>query len=340
MFAEAPSGPLPAWVDAWSPPPPEVPDAQRASARYRLRYEDVAQDGRLCVLGMPPAVGEAIWRASIAHHDAATHMRERGVLPILTRLVCVGGSHDPHAGDAAAAAGAPDGPLDVDAFVTAEGRWALARSDDERGGVARLYANMWATIRAPRGRTYGPPPEGAGVVQTVGRVFAEHVFTRPFAPPSERRVTQLDVPGLPPVPELRYAPATVDDVLAWPSGASPLGADGDAFRADPVQTVFGLAHTDSNQHVNSLVYPRLCEEAALRRLAAVGETRPRLSRAMELLFRKPSFAGDRVELAVRVFGLPARDGATGPAPVGAQVAVRGVGDPDGRPRCVARIVLR
>jgi hypothetical protein len=349
MFAEPPAGPLPAWVDTWFPPPPEVPDAQCASARHRLRYEDVAQDGRLCVVAMPQAIGEAVWRASIARHNAAAHLRERGVLPILTRLVCVGGAHDPHArarespnDGARADHGLPDGPLDVNAEVESHGRWALARSGDadDAGNPTRLYLNTWAQVEAPRGRTHGPPPEGAGRTQTVARVFAEHVFTRPFAPPAERRVTRLDVPGMPTVPALRYVPAGVDELLALPPGATPMGADGHAFVSDTVHTVFGPCHTDSNQHVNSLVYPRLCEEAVLRRLHAVGETVPRLCRAMELLFRKPSFAGDRVWLELRTFRLPSPPGATGASPVGAQVAVHGVGDPPGRPRCVGRLVLR
>src|SRR5258708_31906958 len=35
----------------------------------------------------------------------------------------------------------------------------------------------------------------------VGRIFAEHVLSRPFSPPAERKVTRLDAPGVPEIPE-------------------------------------------------------------------------------------------------------------------------------------------
>jgi hypothetical protein len=66
-------------------------------------------------------------------------------------------------------------------------------------------------------------------------------------------------------------------------------------------TAFGLDHTDSNQHVNSLVYPRLFAEAALRRLAELERPRRLLIRALDIAYRKPSFAGDRVRIHTRLF---------------------------------------
>ena len=61
---------------------------------------------------------------------------------------------------------------------------------------------------------------------------------------------------------------------------------------DPTPLPLGLAHTDANQHVNSLVYPRLFEEAVLRRLATLGKPTALLTRRAEVAFRKPAFAGE------------------------------------------------
>ena len=57
-------------------------------------------------------------------------------------------------------------------------------------------------------------------------------------------------------------------------------------------------HTDGNQHVNSLVYPRIFEELALRRH---GDPKI-LARAIELRWRKPFFAGDRATVALSIEG--------------------------------------
>jgi acyl-CoA thioesterase FadM len=81
---------------------------------------------------------------------------------------------------------------------------------------------------------------------------------------------------------------------------------------DPTPIAFGLAHTDSNQHVNSLVYPRLFEDAALRRFAALGKGKPAvLSRHVEAAFRKPCFAGETYAVALQAFTLDGKLGAVG-----------------------------
>ncbi len=60
---------------------------------------------------------------------------------------------------------------------------------------------------------------------------------------------------------------------------------------------FGAMHTDSNQHVNSLVYPRLFEEIAMRHLG-----RPHaLARTVDVRFRKPSFIGDKLNVAITLW---------------------------------------
>ena len=50
--------------------------------------------------------------------------------------------------------------------------------------------NMWVDVFGPKGVTYGAPPDDAGQRTLSGRMYAEHVITRLFAEPSERKVTQ------------------------------------------------------------------------------------------------------------------------------------------------------
>jgi hypothetical protein len=237
-----------------------------------------------------------------------------GVVPILSRVVVEGG----------------EGPVSVNGSVEAEGFYHLAHTLGPDGAVDRLVLAMWAQILAPIGRTHPPPPPDAGRTVVAGRVFIEHVFTRPFAGPAERRVRALDLgDGRLFVPEPRYDLRDPEQILTLPDGAAPLDAEP---VLDDASTVFGLDHTDSNQHVNSLVYPRLFLEAALRRLDALGRGGPRLARTSEIAFRKPCFAGDRARVATRAFTWDDRPGVT--AVLAAQ------GDPAGaRPRCVARILF-
>lgn len=270
---------------------PELPPAHRGEtsrAAVPTRFEDVAQDGRVLPEALANSLGAAVWVPAIARDPAITALLAAGTVPVLNRLVLAGD-------DATVAAGTA---------LEAEGRWSLAHTRDARGEVDRVLLLIETALRAPVGRTYLPPPDDAGTVRRIGRVFAEHVFTRPFGPPAERRVTRLDAPGLPEVPPLQWTWTSVDDLRALPAGAEALG---DAWTTGPL--TFGVAHTDPNQHVNSLVYPRRFEERALERLAALGRSPAELvARRAEAVFRKPCFAGDRAWITLRAWTL---DGALG-----------------------------
>ncbi len=298
----------PSWIPAEPPAPPE----SRATGRVHLRYEDVSQDGHLVIEALPHAMS-AVWR-----HLAQTRPVSfgAGVVPILSRVVIEGG----------------EGPVSVAAEAEAEGFYHVAHTVDADGAVERLILAMWANIMAPLGRTHGPPPPDAGQRVVAGRVFAEHVFTRPFAPPADRKVRSLDLGnGTPFVPEARYVFQPPETTLVLPDGATPLDAEP---VLDTAPTVFGLDHTDSNQHVNSLVYPRLFIEAGLRRLHAHdgGRAGPRLCRAMEIAYRKPCFATDRAHVSARAFAWDDRRGIT--------ASLTAEGDPPtARPRCAARLVF-
>ncbi|APR87467.1 hypothetical protein A7982_12816 [Minicystis rosea] len=268
-------------MQPWIPEEPAVPSQQRATGRFTLRYEDISQDGRLLVEALPTALGE-IWRR-LDDAQRASFGSERGVLPILSRVIVENG----------------EGPISVGGPTTTEGLYQLAHTVDAAGAVDRLILAMWSRVSSVIGRTNGAPPADAGRPVVAGRVFAEHVFTRPFGPPDRRKVVALQVGGQSVVPPDPWAYRDPESTLTLPEGAVPLDEN---LVPDSTFTVFGLDHTDSNQHTNSLVYPRLFIEAALRRLDAHGRARPPLlARRIELSYRKPSFAGERVRVHTRAF---------------------------------------
>jgi hypothetical protein len=282
------------------PDVPEVASDHIGHASLPPRYEDVSQDARINVLALPPAIGAAVWRTLLTGHPAIREAYRDGIVPLLTRLVLNATEHH----------------IRVDRPMDAVGRYQIG-SDGER-----FYLNVWVDIAGVEGRLV--PPSGTGEVVPAGRVFAEHVFTRPFAPRERRRVTTLDGLGFStPVP---YRALAGSEVVAPP----PSATDVDLEPHVEGETVLGLDHTDQNQHVNSLAYIRLVTDAALRRLGA--RASGKLVRAVELSYRKPCFAGDRVRVVLRGFAVPGGAGAVG--------IVAADDDPPDRPRCHARVLLR
>jgi hypothetical protein len=184
------------------------------------------------------------------------------------------------------------GPFSANAPVDAEGTFRLARADD-----GRYMLDMWADLYAPIGSTYGET-KGAGQRALAGRVLAEHVLTKPFAAAGQRRVTNLDFPGAPPLGEARPALPPFESIATLLDGALPIEA---AMRAEPSPMAFGVVHTDSNMHVNSLVYLRVFEEAALRRFVGLGRRADVLARTVDIAYRKPCFAGQTMRVAQRAF---------------------------------------
>ena len=264
------------------PEEPDLPAGQRAVADGRVRYEDIAQDGRLTLLALPHSYGVAVWQTLFVDHPMTRPLQRAGVVPILTKLVMEGG----------------EGPVSVRKPIEMHGCYRMAHTVGADGVPDRIVLDMWTRLYAPKGRTVGPPPPDAGTRIFVGRCYAEHVFTRLFAPPEQRKVTRLEVAGVDAVPPERVAWHPAEEYLNLPDGAVALE---DALVPDDAPIVFGLTHTDSNQHVNSLVYPRLFEDAAVRRLAALGVKTPLLGRRVEVGYRKPCFAGQTMRILLRAF---------------------------------------
>jgi acyl-CoA thioesterase FadM len=94
--------------------------------------------------------------------------------------------------------------------------------------------------------------------------------------------------------------------MALPDDARALDA---SPAVDPTPIVFGVVHTDSNRHVNSLAYLRVFEEAALRCLAARGLPATRLGRHLEIAYRKPCFAGQVLRVVLQLYERGDRIGA-------------------------------
>jgi acyl-CoA thioesterase FadM len=266
-----PPGPISA------PFPPAPVGTPRATAKVALRFEDVTQDGRLVLEALPTALGPTVFRGLLQDDPGARACFEHGVMPIISRFVMEG----------------TNGPFSANRRVEAEGTYRIVRSED-----GRFMLDMWASLYAPLGRTHGPPPpEGAERV-LAGRVLAEHVFTRPFAPAGARRVTSFDFEGAPDVRETRSPPPPFESIASVPSGAVALDS---SLRLDPTPITFGLCHTDSNMHVNSLAYLRVFEEAALRRFAELGRGSVLLARKLDIAYRKPCFAGQKMHVAQQAF---------------------------------------
>ncbi|MCX5747618.1 MAG: thioesterase [Proteobacteria bacterium] len=288
------------------PDAPEFPADHATTWPGQLRYEDVAQDGRLMPLALPSQLG-GLWRGLLSKHPGNRTAMRLGIVPILTRLVLRTTAQH----------------VRLDHPVEGRGGYQLAHGIDASGAIDRLYLNMWVDVLGATGRLF--PPEPAGALAIAGSMFAEHTFTRPFAPPAQRRVTSLPIEGFPEVAEVRYAPRTSPvETGEPPAEATPL----DERSGDPTDVVFTLDQTDSNQHVNSLVYIGVFLDAAQRRFAALGQPLRIRSREVEIAYRKPCFAGDHVRVQLRAFTVGDLVGAAGVI----------VGSDD-KPRCYVRTLF-
>src|SRR6185312_2608191 len=104
------------------PVAPAVPESQRASGRVPIRFEDVAQDGRLVLEALSPAVGEVVWQKLLVGSDLLAAMRAQGIVPIFTRLVVQGG----------------DGPFATYMPMDASGCYRLGHTRGADGAIGRL----------------------------------------------------------------------------------------------------------------------------------------------------------------------------------------------------------
>jgi hypothetical protein len=265
------------------------------SAQFELRYDDLTQHGHIKQSALQLVLGRVGFELLWTRHPLYD-TRLQGIVPILSRMVLE----------------AEPVPVSFSAPVEGRGRIELAHEAAADGGVQALFMNSFGELWGPRsqrgsGGARPTPLHREREHVLIGRAFGQHVFTKPFAKPGKRKVLSFDVPGQPSVPSQRYARVRAEETCALPEGAEWLDH---SFKLDETPIVFGLMHTDANQHVNSLVYNRVFEEAALRRLAEHGQ-RALLGCRIELNYRKPCFAGDRMFCSLRSYTRGGEFGATG-----------------------------
>jgi hypothetical protein len=273
------------------PAEPEIPAQHRAEGTLSLRWRDITQDGRLSPMVMPHGTSR-LWETLVSTFPGLSSMWRTGALPILTRMVAVGAG----------------GPIGIAQPVSVRGSVQLAHGIGANGAVDRLFLNMWLRFQGKKGSTYDPQPQGKGETIDLGRLLVEHTVTRPFGAPDKRKVLKLEAEGLPEVPPERYDARPFDEILLLPKGVRALDDD---LVPDVVPVIFGVRQTDSNQHVNSLVYIERFEDAALRRFADRGLDVAVMPYHYEIGYRKPAFAGDRLRIALRAFSGEGRAGAVG-----------------------------
>jgi hypothetical protein len=249
-----------------------MPARDEATAQFNIRYDDLTQHAHVKQVTLPMVLSRVCFDSLWAHHPLF-ETRKQGIVPILSRLVL---ESEP----IAVSFGAP---------LEGRGRIEVAHEPAADGGVAALFMNGFADIYALPSRRNPQVSAATRQLVRIGRAFGEHVLTKPFGPPSERKVLRFDVPGQPAVPEAHHQRLRVEDNARLPDGAEPLDL---ALGPDEAPWSFGLIHTDLNQHVNSLVYARMFEEAAVRRAARHGHNQGLIAHKLSLCYRKPSFAGE------------------------------------------------
>lgn len=256
---------------------PEEAVLSRGEAPLQLRYEDICQDGRMMTQALPGAIG-SLWQSSL-NSPGMNELVASGVVPILSQLWIEGEDERLHPGQPARCAGTA----------------SLGHTRQSDGGLHRIVLDLQVDVSATRGSVLGPRRAGDGEEVLAGRVHARYVFTRPFHGPGQRRVTRLQAEGFPEVPACEVPSIAFEAMLERDAALQELEA---AAPCPP--HAFSLQHCDSNQHVNSMVYPRLFEEAAQSHLLAEGH-KPTLSRRVALRFRRPFFAGQRARIRLHSF---------------------------------------
>ncbi|HEY6562044.1 MAG TPA: hypothetical protein VI072_32475 [Polyangiaceae bacterium] len=261
------------------PDEPDVPSDQRGEAELGVRFEDICQDGRLRIDGVWPPMGRILW------NDARmgrvwSGLGKHGIRNVLARLVI-------HAEEV---------PISPRRRALSRVVYQLAHTVGDRGEVNRILLRNWLCTEAVPGGS----PAHATERRLIARAHGLHVFTRPNAPPGQHRILSLAGTELPEVPETRISMPQPADLLLAPPGATFLDP---VPRPDTAPLMFGLSHTDLNQHVNFLAYPRCIEDAALRRFAELEPGRRLLARSLEISYSKPCFAGDSMRVVLQAFEL-------------------------------------
>ena len=173
-------------------------------------------------------------------------------------------------------------------------------SDLEDRRVERLILETRTTLTgraatAPPASLGFEPPLGAPAVAGTGRVL--HVLTRPQNPPGSRWVAEIpeEIGFLAAHPFDEPFP-TIPRLAELEAGFAEIG--------EPTRLtgVWGIANSDVFQHIHAREYTVAMENGMALRMADAGLAldRYQATRA-RVIFRRPSFVGQRYVLAVRLF---------------------------------------
>jgi hypothetical protein len=300
-------------IDALLPYPAE-PDSESdvvIEDTSTLRYDDVIQDGRLRLESAWRPTGRALWtNPEVARVLGSMGEGTSNVLSSATMQ-------------------ASELALRPRAKMTVRLRYRFEHTVNADGKVDRLLFSTWLVALAE---------SKDGELRPAARAYGQRVFTRTHAAKGQHLLTHLSGFGESGVPEHRTKWEPASKLLTLPEGAVVLDA---RPRLVPGNVVFGLSHTDLNQHVNFLMYHREVERAALTRFTELGLGSRFLSREVTFGYRKPSFAGEVVRVAVQAFRLKNAVGVLAAVvPEDSGPAERESFQDFGSPRNVSRMVLR
>ncbi|MDH4122215.1 MAG: hypothetical protein OEV94_10960 [Deltaproteobacteria bacterium] len=181
----------------------------------------------------------------------------------------------------------------------------LFRFKGEDNGGDRLLLNMEGTMRGEEGS--GKPEhlfhdQHQGKKRVLAKARVVMALTRPTAPPGQRQVASLpqgasllaEQPWEEPYP-------SPEELGQPPAGWRREGGKGTAG-VHSVDGVWGIPHTDPNQHVNVLNYIIEAENMNTRLLHEAGvPPQAHHLRRGRMVFRKPFFAGDTFRVSGQLF---------------------------------------
>jgi hypothetical protein len=290
------------------PPPPELPENDAGEETTALRYDDVTQDGRMRLEASWRPMGRQLWTRP--EPSRVLGKLGEGVSTVLARVVM----------ESTEVRVVPRAPMRTRV------RFRFEHTANSEGAPNRILFNTW---------TESVVTGDDDTERLVGRSYGQRVFTRLNPATGDRAITRLDGfgSGFPPH---RADWDPVLSILEAPAGAELLDP---TPRLDSGRVVFGLSHTDGNQHVNFLAYPKFVEQAALGRFVDLGIGSALMARRVELGYRRPAFAGDVLRIAVQAFRLEDSFGVTA-ALVERNAPVEGQWPDFGPVRSVARMILK
>ena len=214
-------------------------------------------------------------------------------------------------------------PIHVNRAVEVRAGFELAHDRDDAGDVTRLFMNVWTEVRGAAGRISPNSKPGRARARRPP-VRRAHVH----APARAARSAQGHAPrgrGLSERPDAHPPPPAPATAQEPPDGARWL----DELAPDTAPTTTSRSIRPTRTSTSTRWSTSGCSStrsiAGSPRAGRRGKLR---SRAVDIAYRKPSFAGDRVRAQLRLY--------EGPDGLGAAGFIAG---DDGKPRVYVRVAI-